>query len=147
MRGLDRPGGGIAASGLRHYRELTQVGSRLLTRQLAAGEDDIVSPTNGLPITSPPPAVGHSIRAQMGNSWRVPRLLGKSNPFLMITDPPYGIELDSEWRDRAGLNGRGPAEPSYLNQRTKGHQQTSISGDTRADWSDAFALVPSLEVG
>jgi DNA modification methylase len=25
--------------------------------------------------------------------------------------------------------------------------QTSISGDTRADWSDAFALVPSLQVG
>ena len=49
----------------------------------------------------------------------------------MVTDPPYGIELDSEWRDRAGLNGHGPAEPS--------------SGDTRAGWSEAFALVPSLE--
>src|ERR1700688_2803655 len=77
----------------------------------------------------------------------VSRLLGECKPFLMVTDPPYGIELDSEWRDRAGLNGRGPAEPSYLKQRTQGHQQTSISGDTRADWSDAFALVPSLEVG
>jgi hypothetical protein len=32
----------------------------------------------------------------------------------MITDPPYGIELDSEWRDRAGLNGCGPAESSYM---------------------------------
>jgi hypothetical protein len=37
------------------------------------------------------------------------------------TDPPYGIELDSEWRDRAGLNGHSPAEPSYMKQRTKGH--------------------------
>jgi hypothetical protein len=27
-----------------------------------------------------------------------------------------------------------------------GHTETSISGDTRADWSDAFALVPSLDV-
>ena len=26
------------------------------------------------------------------------------------------------------------------------HSQTSISGDTRADWSEVFALVPSLEV-
>jgi hypothetical protein len=54
----------------------------------------------------------------------------------MITDPPYGIELDSEWRDRAGLNGHdqfgiaasatrylvilsdresGPAENAYTN--------------------------------
>jgi hypothetical protein len=75
----------------------------------------------------------------------VNRLLGKRKPFLMITDPPYGVELDSEWRDRAGLNGCGPAEPSYL-KRTEGHRNTSISSDTRADWSDAFALVPSLEV-
>jgi ParB-like chromosome segregation protein Spo0J len=35
----------------------------------------------------------------------IARLLGDRKPFLMITDPPYGIELDSEWRDRAGLNG------------------------------------------
>ena len=67
---------------------------------------------------------------------------------LLVTDPPYGIELDSEWRDRAGLNGRGPAEPSYLKKkRTHGHQETSISGDTRADWSEAFGLVPCLEAG
>ena len=63
----------------------------------------------------------------------------------MVTDPPYGIELDSEWRDRAGLNGCGPAEPSYMKKRTEGHTETTISGDTRADWSEAFALVPSLE--
>jgi DNA modification methylase len=75
----------------------------------------------------------------------VARLLGERKPRLMVTDPPYGIELDSEWRDRAGLNGCGPAEPSYLKKRTKGHTETTISGDTRADWSEAFALVPSLE--
>jgi hypothetical protein len=81
----------------------------------------------------------------------------------MVTDPPYGIELDSEWRDRAGLNGgdfgskrtraskacaaadpQYHAEPSYMKRRTAGHTETSISGDTRADWSEAFELVPSL---
>jgi DNA modification methylase len=78
----------------------------------------------------------------------VGRLLGKREPFLLVTDPPYGIGLDSEWRDRAGLNSCGQAEPSYLRKkRTEGHQETSISGDTRADWSEAFALVPSLQVG
>jgi hypothetical protein len=71
--------------------------------------------------------------------------LAGRKPLLLVTDPPYGIGLDSEWRDRAGLNGCGPAEPSYL-ERTEGHRNTSISSDTRADWSDAFALVPSLEV-
>ena len=76
----------------------------------------------------------------------VARLLGDRNPFLMITDPPYGISLDSEWRDRAGLNGCGPAEASYMKHRTEGHTETTISGDTRADWSGAFELVPSLQI-
>jgi DNA modification methylase len=76
----------------------------------------------------------------------VATLLEHRRPILMVTDPPYGIELDSEWRDRAGLNGCGPAEASYMKHRTAGHTETTISGDTRADWSDAFALVPSLQV-
>jgi hypothetical protein len=108
------------------------------------------------------PALPESPVSQIGDLWvlgshrvlcgdathaeAVDRLLDKRKPRLMITDPPYGIELDSEWRDRAGLNGCGPAEPSYLKKRTAGHTETTISGDTRADWSDAFALVPSLEV-
>jgi len=77
----------------------------------------------------------------------VAQLLGTVKPHLMVTDPPYGIELDSEWRDRAGLNGCGPAEASYMKHRTTGHTNTSISSDTRADWSEAFALVPDLQVG
>ncbi|HEX4772184.1 MAG TPA: DNA modification methylase [Bryobacteraceae bacterium] len=78
----------------------------------------------------------------------VSRLLEERKPLLLVTDPPYGIELDSEWRDKAGLNGGGHAEPnSYLKHRSAGHRETSIAGDTRVDWSDAFALVPSLEVG
>ena len=76
----------------------------------------------------------------------VARLLGDRKPRLMTTDPPYGISLDSEWRDRAGLNKHGPAEASYMKKRTEGHTETTISGDTRADWSEAFELVRSLEV-
>ena len=93
----------------------------------------------------------------------VSKLLGSVTPILMVTDPPYGIELDSEWRDRAGLNtapgqkrtaaGKAaakanpqyPAEPSYMKHRTEGHTETKISGDTRADWSEAFELVPSVQ--
>jgi len=77
----------------------------------------------------------------------VARLLGERKPSLMVTDPPYGIELDSEWRDRAGLNSCGPAEASYMKRRTTGHTETTISGDTRSDWSEAFELVPSLQIG
>src|ERR1017187_10834943 len=30
--------------------------------------------------------------------------------------------------------------------RTTGHTETTISGDTRADWSEAFELVPALQI-
>ena len=33
-----------------------------------------------------------------------------------------------------------------MKKRTTGHTETAISGDTRDDWSEAFALVPNLEI-
>jgi DNA modification methylase len=33
-----------------------------------------------------------------------------------------------------------------MKHRTAGHTETTISGDTRADWSEAFELVPSLQI-
>jgi hypothetical protein len=84
--------------------------------------------------------------ADSNDARSVARLLGQHKPSLLVCDPPYGISLDSEWRDRAGLNGQGPGELGYVKHRTEGHHETTISGDTRADWSDAFALVPSLAI-
>jgi DNA modification methylase len=96
----------------------------------------------------------------------VARLLDGAAPTLLVTDPPYGVSLDPTWRDGV-YNGLGPAERPYMqldgvsvqserddatrapggaHKRTTGHRNTSISGDTRADWSEAFELVPSLEV-
>jgi DNA modification methylase len=77
----------------------------------------------------------------------VAQLLGDRKPLLLVTDPPYGISLDSEWRDRARINKHGPAEASYMKHRVEGHTNTTISSDTRADWSEAFELVPSLQCG
>jgi len=74
----------------------------------------------------------------------VARLLDDGTPTLLTTDPPYGVALDPTWRDGV-YNALGPAERPYL--RTKGHRNTTVSGDTRVDWADAFALVPSLTVG
>jgi DNA modification methylase len=116
-----------------------------------APEEDAVPPVPMNPVS----AIGDlwscgSHRVVCGDatdSDAVSRLLGEFKPLLLVSDPPYGIELDSEWRDRAGLNKHGPAEASYLKRRSKGHKETTISGDTRADWSEAFALVPSLQVG
>ena len=71
----------------------------------------------------------------------VARLVGERRPILMVTDPPYGIELDSEWRDRAGLNGCGPAEASYMKQRTAGHSENNHL------WRHPGGLVGSLRDG
>ena len=50
-------------------------------------------------------------------------------PHLMVTDPPYGVDYDPEWREKAGLAGKGSAKGKVLN-------------DDRADWYDAFVLFP-----
>ncbi|MFV2063515.1 MAG: ParB N-terminal domain-containing protein, partial [Chloroflexota bacterium] len=94
----------------------------------------------------------------------VARLLDGAEPKLLATDPPYGVSYDASWRDGV-YNALGPAEKPYMRQdgdagetgatgakrrargRARGHRSTSISGDTRVDWSEAFALVPSLTVG
>jgi hypothetical protein len=109
--------------------------------------EDPVTRTNDLWCLGP----GHRVLcADATSAEAVKRLCGSAavrrQPLLMVVDPPFGISLDSEWRDRAGLNGCGPAEASYMKRRTEGHTNTTISGDTRADWSEAFELVPSLQV-
>ncbi len=123
--------------------------NRLLNSGPADGEDDVPEPPEA-PVTRHMDLwlLGEH-RLLCGDSTSaedVGHLLGERKPSLMVTDPPYGISLDSEWRDRAGLNGCGPAEASYMKSRTEGHTETSISGDTRADWSGAFELVPSIQV-
>jgi DNA modification methylase len=98
------------------------------------------------------------------NAADVVRLLDGAAPTLLATDPPYGVSLDPTWRDGV-YNGLGPAEQPYMrvdghrsdgggtgapvarHGRTQGHRNTTLSGDTRVDWSEAFALVPSLQVG
>jgi DNA modification methylase len=94
----------------------------------------------------------------------VARLLDGAEPKLLTTDPPYGVSYDASWRDGV-YNALGPAEKTYMRVnsqpdredatpapagargRTRGHRNTTLSGDTRVDWSEAFALVPSLQVG
>jgi DNA modification methylase len=133
-----------------------------LTRMLAelADRNGIVPTGLGDPDAVPEVPDDADLYVSSGSLWRlgdqrllcgdatdpsaVARLLDGAAPRLLVTDPPYGVSLDMEWRDRAGLNRLGPAEPSYL--RGEGHRATRISGDTIADWSAAYALVPSLEV-
>jgi hypothetical protein len=55
-------------------------------------------------------------------------LLGGTVPTLMVTDPPYGVEYDPEWRNQRGLS--------------KSSRSGKVSNDHRADWSEAWRLFP-----
>ena len=118
-----------------------------LARQLAeqgaaAGltEEDQVPGVPKAPITKPGdvwllgPRKGHlQHRILCGDSTAskaTTRLLtGQQIPLLMVTDPPYGVGLEPEWREQAGLN-----------QRTR--QGGKVANDDRIDWSEAWTLFP-----
>jgi DNA modification methylase len=55
-------------------------------------------------------------------------LLGDVKPQLMVTDPPYGVEYDPGWRNKAG---------AATTKRTG-----KVLNDDRADWREAWALFP-----
>ena len=58
----------------------------------------------------------------------VARLLGPVRPHLMATDPPFGVNYDPGWRNKAGLS---------ATSRTG-----KVLNDHRADWREAWALFP-----
>jgi DNA modification methylase len=58
----------------------------------------------------------------------VAALFGSATPVLMVTDPPYGVNYDPNWREDAGL-GR---------QRQIG----TVRNDQQVDWSAAYRLFP-----
>ena len=58
----------------------------------------------------------------------VARVFQQDTPTILITDPPYGVQYDPEWRVRAGQEGRHAVGP--------------VANDDRVDWREAFALFP-----
>jgi hypothetical protein len=72
----------------------------------------------------------------------VGRLLAGAKPILLATHPPDGVGLDLGWRDVLGATPGG-----QRSGRANEPRRTTIAGDTRRTWADAYALVRSLTVG
>lgn len=63
----------------------------------------------------------------------VEKALNGVKPHLMVTDPPYGVEYDAEWRNKALR-----ADGSPIGGRAVG----KVLNDEKADWREAWALFP-----
>lgn len=67
------------------------------------------------------------------NKEQVDRLLHGAVPFLMVTDPPYGVNYDPDWRNQA-------AEAGHLSYG--GRAVGKVINDDIADWTPSWRLFP-----
>lgn len=104
----------------------------------------LAEPSTGLTDPDDVPAAPEVPVSRLGDLWllgrhrllcgdstdpaTVERVLAGVRPHLMVTDPPYGVEYDPAWRNRAGLGST---------QRVG-----KVENDDRADWREAWALFP-----
>lgn len=63
----------------------------------------------------------------------VAKVLSGVKPHLMVTDPPYGVEYDADWRNKA----KRP-DGTVIGGGAVG----KVQNDDRADWREAWALFP-----
>jgi DNA modification methylase len=68
------------------------------------------------------------------NADDVARLLNGKEPYLMVTDPPYGVKYDPNWRNEAERSDGGKIGALAIGK---------VKNDDNADWTSAWALSPS----
>ena len=68
------------------------------------------------------------------DSDQVAMLLDGKEPYLMVTDPPYGVVYDANWR-----NERTREDGTKIGASALG----KVQNDDNADWTEAWALTPA----
>ena len=113
----------------------------LLNRMHGLSEPDLPDEE---PLTEEP-----ELRAKRGQVWQlgrhllmcgdstseedVARLLDGAKPRLMVTDPPYGVEYDADWRNR-------DLPQAWATARRIG----VVPHNDQVDWASALSLSPSV---
>lgn len=72
-------------------------------------------------------------RIRCGDSTKaedVSKLLAGAKPFMMVTDPPYGVNYDPEWRHEHGRN--------------ESKRTGVVQNDDRVEWTEAYKLFPGF---
>ena len=123
--------------------DLAGLGIDLATLGFGAGElDDLLRSGLADPREDEVPPLPEVPVSRLGDLWllgghrlvcgdatdaaMVARLNGAMQPHLMVTDPPYGVDYDPDWRNRAGAS-----ETARVGK---------VLNDDRADWREAWAL-------
>jgi DNA modification methylase len=125
-------------------KDLSVLGTDLMLLGFTKGElaKALTPAERGLTDEDAIPDVGQAAVTRLGDVWVlgphsigcgdstdraiVENVLDGSSPDLMVTDPPYGVNYDPEWRHRAGVNNSG--------------RTGKVENDGRADWEAAWAL-------
>lgn len=122
--------------------DLKLLGFSDLDQLLAAGDSGLTDPDDA-------PALPIRPISRPGDLWRlgdhrllcgdataaedVARALAGVKPHLMVTDPPYGVEYDADWRNHRFL-----ADGSPIGSRAIG----TVTNDHQSDWREAWARFP-----
>jgi DNA modification methylase len=107
----------------------------------------VLGDASGDPELAPRPAAEPVVRA--GDLWElgehrllcgdatvqadVERVLGADRPHLMVTDQPYGVSYNAEWRNE---------QMPDTNPGKSGGSRGKVSNDHQADWRAAWQLFP-----
>ncbi len=109
--------------------------NQLLKIDSPEAEDEI--PEDVEPVTKPGDLwILGNHRLKCGDSTvatDVEHLLGDVRPHLMVTDPPYGVEYDPDWRNEAER-----ADGTKIGASAIG----KVTNDQNADWREAWSLFP-----
>ncbi len=108
--------------------------------------DNLLAPAGAMGLTDPDsaPPIEEKAVSRLGDVWLLGRhrlicgdctdagvvdlALNGVKPHLMVTDPPYGVEYNADWRNKA--------------LRSDGRAIGAVINDDRADWREAWALFP-----
>ena len=110
---------------------------------------EFLDPNDGLTDEDEVPELPEEPTTKQGDCWQlgnhriicgsstdadvVSSVLGGVKPHLMVTDPPYGVEYDADWRNKAMR-----ADGSPIAGRAVG----KVLNDDKCDWREAWALFP-----